>query len=399
MPEGVLAGIRVLDLSHYVAGPYCTKLLAEWGAEVIKVERPGTGDPARRIGPFYQDVPNPEASGLFLYLNTGKKSVTLNLKSEQGKEVIKRLAQDCDVLVENFSPGVMERLGLDYLTLEQVNPRLVMTSISNFGRSGPYRDYKATDMVSFALGGLMSHVGDPDRPPTKLPGPWTQYTAGLHAFSGTLVSLLARDMTGQGQQVEVSIFEVVAAHTYTGYVQYTYMGGHTPRVGNSSPQAGGRSRLHPTKDGGLIGVALAPWENLVELLGMPELLTDPRFGTREARLEHGQELDGYVSAFTKERTKEELFQAAQANRLTWAPVNTIEDLFQSPQLTSRGFFKEIAHPATGPIRYPGSPVRLGDTPMRYEGAPLLGEHNAAVYTGLLGYAEEELAQLREAGVV
>ena len=399
MDQAVLSGVRVLDLSSYVAGPYCTKLLAEWGAEVIKIERPGAGDGARRVGPFYRDMPDPEASGLFLYLNTGKKSVTMDLKSESGRTILKGLVETADVLVESFSPEVMEDLGLGYPTLEKINPRLVMTSISNFGRSGPYRDYKATDIVTFAMSGLMSQVGDPDRPPLKLPGPWTRYTTGAHAFAGTTVALLHREIMGEGQQVEVSMFEVAASHTYTAYVQYTYLGAQPIRQGNTSAQAGGRSRLHPTKDGGQVTVALTPWGNLVELLGEPELLEDPRFATPEGRLEHGRELDSHVSAYTREHTKEELFQAAQAQRLTWAPINTVADLFSSPQLASRDFFKEIDHPATGPLRYPGSPARLGDTQIHHRRAPLLGEHNEEVYSGRLGYAKTDLVRLREAGVI
>ena len=211
-----LQGIRVLDLSRYVAGAYCAKLLAAFGAEVIKVEPPGTGDPARAVGPFLHNCPDPETSALFLYLNTGKQGLTLNLKHPQGRDILKALVQHTDVLVENFAPRVMPALGLDYATLRAINPRLIMVSISSFGQNGPYRDYKTNAMISYALGGYMYLNGHPQRPPLCGGGRQPAYQGALHGYSGAVAALMAREQSGQGQHVDISIQECMASiHQFT----------------------------------------------------------------------------------------------------------------------------------------------------------------------------------------
>ena len=203
--QHALSSIRVLDLTHYIAGPYCTKLLADYGAEVIKVEKPGTGDGARTLPPFFADRPGQERSGLFFFLNTNKQSITLNLKHDRGREIVLRLAQQADVLVENFRPGIMARLGLSREDLEKANPRLVTVSLTNFGSSGPYRDYQLTDSVSYALGGWTYPMGELDRPPVQPGGAFGQYIAGLYAAIGALQAVRQRKATGEGQAVEVAI--------------------------------------------------------------------------------------------------------------------------------------------------------------------------------------------------
>jgi crotonobetainyl-CoA:carnitine CoA-transferase CaiB-like acyl-CoA transferase len=210
MPDQALSDIKVLDLSWHIAGPYCTKLLADYGADVIKVERPRVGDPARKIGPFFNDDPHPEKSGLFLHLNTNKKGITLNLKTPTGKEIIKKLVKEVDILVESFSPHVMPGLGLDYQTLEQVNPDLLMVSISSFGQTGPYRDFKATEIVEYAMGGEMYSTGIAGREPLKLGGNVVQYQAGTIAAVSTMGALFAARAQGIGQHVDVSIMETQA---------------------------------------------------------------------------------------------------------------------------------------------------------------------------------------------
>ena len=207
MPEQALSDVKVLDLTWHIAGPYCTKLLADYGAEVIKVEKPEEGDPTRRMAPFFKDDPHPEKSGLFLHLNTNKKGITLDLKSATGKKIIKELVSKVDILVESFSPRVMPSLGLDYQTLEQINPKLVMVSISNFGQSGPYRDFKASEIVEYAMGGEMYSTGIADREPLKLGGNVTQYQAGTVAAVATVGALYAAEFQGTGQHVDVSIME------------------------------------------------------------------------------------------------------------------------------------------------------------------------------------------------
>lgn len=395
----VLSGVKVLDLSQDVAGPFCTKLLAELGAEVIKIEPPGVGDHSRSAGPFPDDVPNPEASGLFLYLNTAKKSITLDIGTRTGQKLFRELVTGADILLESATPGEMERLGLGYPDLEQINPRLVMTSVTPFGQTGPYREYQAEDIISFAMGGIMGSVGDPDRAPVKLPGTVTHYFSGVHAFGGTMVALLYRDASDTGQFVDVSMMEVVASHTNRDYLRYAYEGKTMMRTGNTSAFMAGIDQLQPTEDDGLILVATAPWENFCELIEHPELVTDPRFATREERAKHGSELNEYIVDYTKKHAKEELFQRAQERRVTWAPINTAADLLTSPQLVYREFFKPIDHPVAGTYQYPGSPVKLGDTPTIYERAPLLGEHNEEIYVQQLGYSKTDMVRLRELGVI
>ena len=395
----VLAWITVLELSQDVAGPFCTKILAEMGAQVIKVEPPGLGDSARQAGPFPGDIPNPEASGLFLYLNTGKKSITLDLKSVTGQQILKRLVERADILVESFVPGAMEELGLGYSALEKINRGLIMASITPFGQTGPYKDYKSEDLITFAMGGNMSLVGDPDRAPVKLPGTMTHYFAGVHTFSGTMVALLYRELSGEGQYIDVSMMEVVASHANSAYLNYAYEGEILTRTGNTAPHQGGIAQVQPTQDDWLILVAVAPWPSFCELIEKPELVSDPRFATREEGVKHGPELSEMLAQFTRAHPKEELFQRAQERRVAWAPINTVADLLTSPQLQSRDFFKEIGHPVASALMYPGNPVRLGDSSTVYQRAPLLGEHNKEVYAELLGYSKEDVVNLREVGVI
>ena len=248
MPERALEGVKVLDLTHHISGPYCTKLLADFGADVLKVERPG-GDPARRMAPFYHDEIDPEKSLVFAYLNTNKKSVTLNLKSEKGIQILRSLIQESDVLVENFSPRVMVSLGLDYASLQKINPSLVMTSISNFGQTGPYRDYKASDIVEYAMGGLMYISGAYDREPLKHAFNQAQFKSGTDGASATLIAMYHQRLSGEGQRVDISIQEAVATGLRDVVNNFTYTGAVRRRQPNHS---GDLSRLRASSDGHLI---------------------------------------------------------------------------------------------------------------------------------------------------
>lgn len=396
MPENdlTLSDVRVLDLSGDVAGPFCTKLLAGLGAEVIKIEPPGSGDVARRAGPFPGAEPHPEQSALFLYLNTGKKSVTLDIASRAGAAILRRLAQECDVLVESFRPGYLDSWGLSYNALEGLNRGLIYTSVSPFGQSGPYRDYSGSELIAQATGGLMQTIGLPEREPLKIGGHTALYTTGISAFSATMIALYARDVQGHGQQVDVSAMETMAVAQIHSSIHQQF--GRTP--------ARRESPLVRAQDGWVSpglerGVRQDTWPRVCDLIGRQDLKDDPLFNTPEARREHQQDLLAILGAWIATRPKEEVYHIFQELRSVAGYVATVEDLFTSRQLTARQFFQAIEHPLTGEGKYPGAPFGIQGNTWRHARAPLLGEHNGAIYGGRLGISSEELARLRGLGIV
>ncbi|MBI4498486.1 MAG: CoA transferase [Chloroflexi bacterium] len=392
MSEAPLDGLKVLDLGQHIAAPYCAKLLATLGAEVIKIEPPAGGDPARRAGPFPDDLPHPEKSGLYLYLNTGKRGITLDLTSTTGKQIFKELVGWADVVVENFSPQVLPSLGLGYEVLEQVNPRVVLTSISNFGQTGPYRDSAAEEITLWALGGLMYQAGLPEYPPLKFGPPVVQYSGGLSAFTATMMAVTYADLTGIGQQVDVALLEVVASNHFQSIVEYTYTG--------SVHQRNRAMMILPALDGWVSAPALARhWVRFPDVIGMPELREDPRFATELARRQNADDLEAITIGWMADRTKEEIYRVGQSHHMPWSYVASVADLVNSPQYQARGFFAELDHPAAGKQLYPTLPMRIGDAPPVLGRAPLLGEHNPQVYGDLLGYSPADLVRLRERGVI
>jgi len=402
MADQALSDIKVLDLTWHVAGPYCTKLLADYGADVIKVEQPGTGDPTRLWGPFPGDSPDREKSALFLHLNTNKRGITLNLKSAAGQSIVKELVGGVDILVESFQPGVMARLGLDYETLAAINPRLVMVSISNFGQTGPYRDFKATDMVEYALGGAMYSTGIPEREPLKLYNNVIQYQAGACAAVATMIALYGSDIRGSGEHVDISIMETQAGgidRTPTMRITYQYTGDVNQRLPVGWAFASG---VFPCKDGyiDIMGGNIF-FPKMVQMLGMPELLEHPRFSNfiEQAKPEVAEEFLTILLPWLQERTKREIWEEAQNVQMLSAPIYTPEDLLKDTHYNERGFWVEIDHPAAGRVNYPGAPFKMMETPWQIRRpAPLLGQHNEEVL-GKLGYTEEDLAKLRQQGVI
>jgi len=395
MTEQALTGVRVIDLTHYIAGPYCTRLLAGFGADVIKIEKPGEGDPARRIGPFLNDEPGPERSGLFLYLNSNKKGVTLNLKSTAGAKIFKELVKDADIVVENFRPGVMARLGLDYQTLRKINPRLVMTSISNFGQTGPYRDYKSAHLIAWGMSGARYSDGAPGVRPVQIGGWLTHYIAGLFAVAGTTTALYQRNETGSGQHVDVSIMESTVLITCYPVVTYSYLG----LVHNAISKE--RLGVFPCKDG-YIGLNLFGRLNLEMMsafFGMPEISEDPRLQDPLLMQEVIDEARERILPKVKEQKKMELFLSGVEWRIPFGLVPTTREVLDSPQHKARGFFEEVDHPVMGRVTTPGAPFKMTETPWQLRSpAPLLGEHNGEVYC-TLGYSDEELTKLREQGII
>ena len=395
-----LQNIRVLDLSRYVAGAYCAKLFAAFGAEVVKVEPPGTGDPARTVGPFLNDQPDRETSALFLYLNTGKQGLTLNLKHPQGREIFKTLVRHADVLVENFTPRVMPSLGLDYSVLRAINPKLVMVSISSFGQHGPYRDYKANDMISYALGGYMYLNGHPQRPPLSGGGHQPAYQGGLHGYSGAMAALMARLRTGQGQHVDVSIQECMASiHQFT-INRYVYVGRIQKRLGNRYQRAHPIT-IYPCKDG-LVSLAVSTqeqYERFMALTGLTALLNEERFATPYACSEHVEAFDRRLAPWLEAHGKHDIVHRCQENRVPASFVNDAAEIMDDPQYRFRGFWKELDHPVAGRQTYAGFPFHMTSTPPVLQRACLLGEHTEDILTARLGYGHAELAEWRAQGVI
>jgi CoA:oxalate CoA-transferase len=389
----LLAGLKVLDLTHYIAGPYCTRLLAGLGAEVIKVERPRVGDPARHLPPFSQDRPGLERSGTFLWLNQGKKSVTLHLQSAPGVELMHRLVAWADVCVENFAPRVLPNLGLAYAQLAAINPRLVLTSISNFGQSGPYRDYRAQDLVLFGMGGSMASLTPPDDMPFALGGTPAQIMGGAAGFTATLGAVYGARMSGVGQHVDVSMFEAMASSQTQEFVAYAYRG--------TGGRPGYLGLIYPCQDGYVMLVDQQPhqWEKMTQLIGHPELVHDPRLHTVPERRAHRPLLDSYLGPWIRTRTKVEVYHAGQQAGIPCAFFATVQDVVDSPQMQARAFLTASEHPEVGTLQYPGVPFRLGDQAVTLSAAPLLGQHNAEVFGAWFGLTPARLERLRRDGVL
>jgi len=387
-----LDGVKVLDFSQGTSGGIATKLMAVMGADVIKVEPPGSGDVARSVGPFPGDEPHPEKSGRYLYLNMNKRSITLSLEESQGQEVASELYRWPDLVIENFHPGQLDVWGLGYSTLERINPEASLVSIAPFGQSGPYRDFRSNDMIEQALGGLMYVTGDPRREPLRIGGEPAEYFAGLSAFSGALVAHTVRELGGGGQHVDVSAHEGVAlAQMYSG-LSYIFTGQERGRQ-PASP-------LYEVSDG-YIGVSLRQqdWPGVCEMIGQPDLINDERFVTMGARRINHEALTAILSEQLKEQKKEDLYHEAQKHGMSFGYICTAEDLMNSAQYQHREFFKEIEHSVAGTLTYPGVPMRWGDEGWELRPAPLLGEHNAEVYGELLGWSSDDLERMLVQGII
>jgi crotonobetainyl-CoA:carnitine CoA-transferase CaiB-like acyl-CoA transferase len=403
---GLLSHLKVVDLGELIAGPYAAKMLADLGADVVKVEPPGAGDLARRRGPFPGDLPDPEKSGLFLYTNTNKRGITLDVAAPSGREVLDRLLGWTDVLVENLGPTRIDALGLGFDAVSKVNPRLVMTSVSAFGQTGPYRDRAASDLVAFHMSGYGYHLGGPvddpnTRAPLKAAEAQADFVAGVNGALATMAALFARDANGRGQHVDVSTLEAMVPFSFGEIARAIYEGRSGNRLKKDNPPNGVVAVL-PTSDG---HVAISPreehlWARWLDVMGNPAWAGDARFKDRAARTANWAELEPLLAEWTRQRTKDEIARAAQAVRVPAFPVNAMDGVFASPQLAARGFFQEVEHPRAGRLPYATAPYRFSGNGWELRRpAPLLGEHNDEVLCGLLGYAREELAALGRMGVV
>ena len=397
-------GLTVLEFAGGVAGPYCSRLLADLGAGVVKVEPPQGGDPARRVGPFPGDVPDPDAGGLFLFLNAGKRSVTLDPSIPSGRDLFRRLASGADVLIEDHHPGEMERLGLDYANLAPANPGLVCVSITPYGQDGPKSGWKASHLNSFhasgegfTLPGGETYLSFPHRAPVAAGANLGDFDAAILASSATVAALYARELLGVGQHIDVSRQEATLGMNRLEQAQYLGLGREFDRsrryeYGGIFPCRDGYVILYPRED--------HQWRALAAIMGLPELGEDERFSTRAQRIRNGDELNEFVRAWAIVRGKHEIYDQVAPSGCPAAYFANAQDLHESPQLQAREFFREIDHPMTGPLPYPTTPYRVSGLPWTPpEPAPLLGQHNREVFCGDLGLAPEELTELRRTGAI
>ncbi len=394
MPQP-LSGLRVLELGTFVSAPFCGKLFAGYGAEVIKVEPPG-GDISRAHGPFRDGVPNPETSALFLYLNTGKKSVELDVRTPAGRDAFLRLVETSDVVIENFLPADMQALGLTYEHLKAVNPRVVLISVTTFGQDGPYAHYLSNNLVAFAMGGQMFITGTQEGGPLKNGGYQADYQGGLNAFSAGMLAVLAAERDGLGQHVDVSIQQCMAPLLEATIPYYTYLGRWAGlRRGNHMASFIG---IYPCVDGHLgIHIMARNWKPFCEAIGRPDLVDDSRFATQADRAQHNDELMAEFYAWAATETKHDVYRRAGAGRAPIAFVHTMDDLLTSPQLNFRGFLKAVDHPVAGTATYPGPPWWIGPDGWVHGRAPLLGEHTEEVLRGIANLSAGAVATAR-AGV-
>lgn len=391
-----LEGIKVLDLSRALAGPYCTMMLADMGAEVIKLEMPGRGDDSRSWGPPFVEG----ESAYFMSINRNKKSITLNMKSDKSTEIIHKLIKQSDVLVENFRPGAMERLGLGYERVKEMNPRIIYCSISGFGQDGPYRMLPGFDQVLQGMGGLMSITGELGGPPIKVGVAIADISGGMFASNGILVALYNREKTGKGQMVDVSLLDSqVAWLTYRAGAYFA--SGEVPQ-----PMGSGHPVIVPyqafkAKDV-FINIAVGNdqlWERFCKAVGLENVMNDPKFATNAKRVENREEIVKIISDLIVTKDGEEWLKILTDAGIPCGPIYTVDKVFADPQVLHREMVKELDHPKAGKVKVTGIPIKLSDTPGEVETAPpVLGQHTQEILTEL-GYSDKDLEKLKQEKVI
>ena len=389
-----LDGIRVLELANYMAGPYCGMLLADMGAEVIKVENPQGGDFSRLNAPQIAG----ESAG-FMALNRNKQSVSLNLKNERGRDIFKDLVRTADALVENFRPGTMDALGLDYATLAALNPRLIYSSASGFGQTGPYRERAALDLIVQGMSGLMSITGEPGRPPVKVGVPAADLSAALFGAYAILAALFARERTGRGQFIDVSLLESALALQVWETSGY-FANGQVPEPLGSAHRVNAPYQAFRTADGYVTIGATSPanWKAFCAALGLQALETDQRFATVPTRRRHYRELAQQIEAVTTTQPSEHWYRLLEQVGVPCGVLNRLDQILADEHIRARGFVVTLPHGKAGAVRATGSPVRLSETPVRLDHAgPLLGEHTREVLS-TLGLTDTQLDELDRTGV-
>lgn len=390
-----LEDLFVVDLSRILSGPVCTMLMADMGAEVIKIEPPPLGDDSRQWGPpFIGGI-----STYFLSVNRNKKSLGLNLKADAGRRILWKLMERADVVIENFRPGVLDKLGFGYDAVSKANPRTVYCSISGFGQTGPYRDRPGYDVIAQGESGMMDLTGFPDGPPAKLGASLADIVAGLYAFNGICLALLARHKTGKGQLVDVSLLDgMVSTLAYHALI-YLSTGRSPKRAGTRHPSIAPYESFQ-AKDG-FVNIAVTnqkQWENFCEVLHFPELAHDTRFESMKARLANYGELRPVIERVVSKMARSEVIDAMSRVGIPAGPINTVAEILEDPHILAREMVVELTHPEYGPLKALGIPIKLSDTPGAAEKAPpKFGEHNREVLRGL-GYSDLEIGRLETEGI-
>ncbi len=404
MASDILANVRVVEFGEGIAVPYCGKLLADFGADVIKIEKPGEGDRTRQHGPFPEDIPHPERSGLFLALNTNKRGITLDPGSPTGRHVLEALIQKADVFLHQSVPDSAGTHPLEIEAMRQARPRLIVTGVTPYGQVGPYSHDQGTALTSCALSGLSEGLGENDRPPLAAPFSQAGYQAGLSAASATVLALLVREISGQGQAIDIAEADVLATLQTGVYLNnYHFDGTRSMRGHRFGSRTIYPASFYRCQDGFMWVTApqWAQWEQLLEMIGRVDLAEDERFHNRRRIADNPPpELDVPLSQWFMARKRAEIFHQCREARLPIAPVYHIDELIAHPQLAARGFLMAVERPGVGAVRLPGLPMQLAKTPWRVRlPAPLLGEHNVQLYCDELGYDRSELTAWRQSGVV
>lgn len=393
---GPLDGIKVLDLTRVLAGPYATMLLGDLGADVIKIEQPGTGDESRNFGPFKNGF-----SLYFMSVNRGKRSLTLNLKSERGQDIFNQLLTHTDVLVENFRPGTMEKLGLDYDTLKASHPSLIYAACSGFGQTGPYAEQGAYDMIIQGMGGIISITGEPDGPPVRVGTSISDITAALFTTIGILSALHHRNQTGKGQFVDVAMLDSLVAVLENAVVRY-FATGEAPKPLGARHPAITPFEAFASADGHVI-IALGNdtlWAKFCEHVNRSDLISNNRFQTNADRTENHAELFPILSGIMAQRTTDDWIDALGKIGVPCGPINAMDRVVNHPQVQAREMITRVAHHITGEVEVPGVPIKLSETPGDVDApAPSLGEHTTEILTDVLRMSSEEVAKLKKDGVI
>lgn len=395
--QAPLKGIRVIDLTRVIAGPYCAMVMGDLGAEIIKVEQPKIGDESRAWGPPWVK----EMSAYFISINRNKKSFTLNLKHPQGVEIFKSLVKKTDVLLENFRPGTMEELGLGYEVLHGIRPGLIYCDITGYGTDGPYRDKPGVDVIVSAIGGLMSITGEPEGEPVKVGVPVTDLLTGLYAFGAIASALLVREQTGRGQRISLNLLAMQLA-TLINIGSSYLVGGVTPQRWGSAHATIVPYEAHPAKDDYLIFGVINErmWKSFCRILGIEELEEDPRFSDNTQRVKNRQALYEIIDQKLAEKTVKEWIPLFDQAGIPCGPINPLDRVFKDPQVSHLGLVKEVEHPHYGKVKVVGPPATFSESRIGIQSPPpTLGEHSEEILTRLLGFPEEEVERLKDQGVI